>query len=53
MKGKAVNVTLASNQATKTNTLYLSVDKEKQDDFLGYEIFRDNELIGFTIDKYR
>lgn len=48
LKGKAVNVTLASNQATKTNTLYLSVDKEKQDDFLGYEIFRDNELIGFT-----
>ncbi|MGE7674492.1 M60 family metallopeptidase [Lysinibacillus sp. NPDC094403] len=48
MKGKNVNVKFASNQAAKTNTLNLSVDKADQKDFLGYEIFRDNELIGFT-----
>lgn len=48
MKDKEVKVTFASNQAAKTNTLYLNIDKTYQDDFLGYEIFRDNELIGFT-----
>jgi len=48
LKGKEVQVSFAANQAAKTNTLYLSVDKSYQDDFLGYEIFRDNELIGFT-----
>ncbi|MEO4054442.1 NPCBM/NEW2 domain-containing protein [Solibacillus sp. CAU 1738] len=48
MKGQDVKVTFASNQAAKTNTLYFSIDQSYQDDFLGYEIFRDGELIGFT-----
>lgn len=48
MKDQEVTVTFASNQAAKTNTLNFSIDPSYQDDFLGYEIFRDGELIGFT-----
>lgn len=48
LKGKEVNVSFAANQAAKTNTLNLSIDKAYQEDFLGYEIYRDDELIGFT-----
>jgi len=48
LKGKEINVTFAANQTAKTNTLNLSIDKAYQEDFLGYEIFRDDELIAFT-----
>ncbi|MFJ5621919.1 NPCBM/NEW2 domain-containing protein [Peribacillus loiseleuriae] len=43
-----VAVSINTNLNAKTNTLSFKVDKTYQEDFLGYEIFRDNELIAFT-----
>ncbi|WP_160035649.1 NPCBM/NEW2 domain-containing protein [Paenibacillus sp. An7] len=43
-----VEVNIAGNASAKTNTLNISIDKEYQNDILGYEIYRDDILVGFT-----
>lgn len=40
--------TIKTDEENKKNTLSFTIDKEKQNDLLGYEIYRDGELIGFT-----
>lgn len=36
------------NVSAKTNTLSFNLDKAYKEDLLGYEIYRDNKLVGFT-----
>ncbi len=43
-----VGVSIVSNAANKTNTLSFTLDKSYQEDFLGYEIIRNGEIVGFT-----
>lgn len=44
----AVTLQTAVSAANKTNTLRMGVDKAYANDLLGYEIYRNGELIGFT-----
>lgn len=43
-----VNVNSNLNREENTITLNLSVDKNNQDDVLGYEVLKDGKVIGFT-----
>ena len=43
-----VSVIQNMNEADNTNTLNITVDNENSDDLLGYEIYKDGELLGFT-----
>ncbi|WP_315792591.1 NPCBM/NEW2 domain-containing protein [Paenibacillus sp. BIC5C1] len=47
-KNVPIHVNISSNEAVKTNTLTFNMDKAYKEDFLGYEIYRDNVLVGFT-----
>ncbi|WP_313891334.1 NPCBM/NEW2 domain-containing protein [Psychrobacillus sp.] len=47
-KNAMVGVSLVSNSTNKTNTLNFSMDKQYKEDFLGYEIIRNGEIVGFT-----
>lgn len=44
----SVQVSTLVNAAAKTNTLNMSIDEKYQNDILGYEIYRDDILVGFT-----
>lgn len=44
----SVGVSLVSNEGNKTNTLSFTLDKSYKEDFLGYEIIRNGEVVGFT-----
>lgn len=43
-----VTVNVNVNESAKTNTLSLNIAQEAKADLLGYEVYRDNVLIGFT-----
>lgn len=45
---ESVQVNIAGNASAKTNTLNIHIDEEYQNDILGYEIYRDDILVGFT-----
>lgn len=47
-KNVPININISSNAAAKTNTLTFNMDKAYKEDMLGYEIYRDNVLVGFT-----
>lgn len=47
-KNASVKVSIASNASAKSKTLSFKMDKKYKDDFLGFEIYRDGELVGFT-----
>lgn len=47
-KNVPINVNISANAAAKTNTLSFNMDKAYKQDFLGYEIYRNNVLVGFT-----
>lgn len=47
-KNASVGVSLVSNAENKTNTLKFTMDKSYHEDFLGYEISRNGEIVGFT-----
>lgn len=36
------------NESARTNTLSLNIDQEAKPDLLGYEVYRNNTLVGFT-----
>ncbi|WP_454193302.1 NPCBM/NEW2 domain-containing protein [Paenibacillus sp. Marseille-Q7038] len=44
----SVEVNIAGNATAKTNTLHMRIDERYQNDILGYEIYRDDILVGFT-----
>ncbi|MEF3353621.1 NPCBM/NEW2 domain-containing protein [Paenibacillus sp. GYB006] len=44
----SVQVSIAVNASAKTNTLNMGIDEKYQNDILGYEIYRDDILVGFT-----
>lgn len=44
----SLQVSIAGNTSAKTNTLNIRIDEQYQDDILGYEIYRDDLLVGFT-----
>ncbi|WP_422658835.1 NPCBM/NEW2 domain-containing protein [Paenibacillus sp. EC2-1] len=43
-----ITASVIPNVSAKTNTLSISLDKSYAEDLLGYEIYRDNKLVGFT-----
>ncbi|WP_122639476.1 NPCBM/NEW2 domain-containing protein [Romboutsia sp. Marseille-P6047] len=43
-----IEVSSKLNEENATNTLSFTIDSENSDDLLGYEILKDNEVIGFT-----
>ncbi|OAO89131.1 hypothetical protein AXX17_ATUG04160 [Arabidopsis thaliana] len=47
-KGASIKVSVAANAAAKTNTLSFTMDKAYANDLLGYEIYRNDTLVGFT-----
>lgn len=47
-KNASIKVGVVSNTTEKTNTLSFSMDKAYKGDFLGYEIYRNGTLVGFT-----
>lgn len=47
-KNASVKVSVSANTAAKTNTLNISMDKSYKNDLLGYEVYRNDTLIGFT-----
>ncbi|WP_188006760.1 DUF5011 domain-containing protein [Sporosarcina sp. ANT_H38] len=47
-KNASVGVNLVSNAGNKNNTLSFTLDKSYREDFLGYEIVRNGEIVGFT-----
>jgi len=47
-KDIAINVGITANATAKSNTLNFAMDKSVEDDFLGYEIYRNDKLVGFT-----
>ncbi|GGH30786.1 NPCBM/NEW2 domain-containing protein [Paenibacillus segetis] len=47
-KNVTININISANAAAKTNTLNFNMDKAYKEDFLGYEIYRNNVLVGFT-----
>ncbi|ETT59598.1 hypothetical protein BSK66_00875 [Paenibacillus odorifer] len=47
-KNLAIKVNITPNTTARTNTLSFSIDKELKQDFLGYEVYRNNVLVGFT-----
>ncbi|MFJ7935685.1 NPCBM/NEW2 domain-containing protein [Sporosarcina sp. NPDC096371] len=47
-KKASVRIDIIPNTGDKTNTLTFTFDKCYQEDFLGYEIIRDGEIVGFT-----
>lgn len=44
----SVKAEVVTNAANKTKTFILSIDEENQKNLLGYEIIRDDQVIGFT-----
>lgn len=44
----SVGVSLVSNAGNKTNTLSFTLDKSYNEGFLGYEIIRNGDIVGFT-----
>ena len=47
-KNAKIETSISQNKTNNTNTLTFNIDDEYADDLLGYEIYRDGELIGFT-----
>ncbi len=47
-KNVAIKVNITANATAKSNTLNFSMDKEIKKDFLGYEVYRNDVLVGFT-----
>ncbi|OAB47379.1 NPCBM/NEW2 domain-containing protein [Paenibacillus antarcticus] len=47
-KNASIKVSVNSNATAKSNTLNFSMDKAYKKDFLGYEIYRNDILVGFT-----
>lgn len=47
-KNVSINVNISASATAKTNTLSFNMDKTYKQDFLGYEIYRNNVLVGFT-----
>ncbi|MGG0666644.1 NPCBM/NEW2 domain-containing protein [Viridibacillus arvi] len=47
-KNASVKISITSNASAKSKTLSFKMDKKYKNDFLGYEIYRDGELVGFT-----
>jgi len=47
-KNASVKASMSMNKAAKANTLSFQLDKANKSDVLGYEIYRDGTLIGFT-----
>ena len=47
-KNAAVKVAVTLNPTAKSNTLNFSLDKQLKQDFLGYEVYRNDVLVGFT-----
>ncbi|MFJ9464702.1 NPCBM/NEW2 domain-containing protein [Viridibacillus arvi] len=47
-KNASVKISITSNASAKSKTLSFKMDKKFKNDFLGYEIYRDGELVGFT-----
>ncbi|MEK4197528.1 NPCBM/NEW2 domain-containing protein [Paenibacillus sp. FSL L8-0323] len=47
-KNLAIKVNITPNTTARTNTLSFSIDKELKQDFLGYEVYRNDVLVGFT-----
>lgn len=43
-----IEVSSKLNEENATNTLSFAIDSENSNDLLGYEILKDNEVIGFT-----
>ncbi|MBD7969936.1 NPCBM/NEW2 domain-containing protein [Paenibacillus gallinarum] len=44
----SVQVSIAVNASAQKNTLNMRIDEKYQNDILGYEIYRDDILVGFT-----
>lgn len=47
-KDVAIKVNITPNTTAKSNALSFSIDKNLKQDFLGYEVYRDDVLVGFT-----
>lgn len=47
-----VEVSVATSKEENTNKLTFSIDSENKSDLLGYEIFRDGVLVGFTANSF-
>ncbi|MFF3101878.1 NPCBM/NEW2 domain-containing protein [Viridibacillus arvi] len=47
-KNASVKISITSNASNKSKTLSFKMDNKYKNDFLGYEIYRDGELVGFT-----
>nr|WP_245339418.1 NPCBM/NEW2 domain-containing protein [Paenibacillus shirakamiensis] len=47
-KNVPIKVTVGVNATAKSNTLNFTMDALNKKDFLGYEIYRNNVLVGFT-----
>ncbi|AWV36362.1 NPCBM/NEW2 domain-containing protein [Paenibacillus odorifer] len=47
-KNLAIKVNITPNTTARTNTLSFSIDKELKQDLLGYEVYRNDVLVGFT-----
>ncbi|URN95719.1 MAG: NPCBM/NEW2 domain-containing protein [Candidatus Pristimantibacillus lignocellulolyticus] len=47
-KDIAIKVGITANATAKSNTLNFTIDKSVKEDFLGYEIYRNDKLVGFT-----
>ncbi|WP_211750165.1 NPCBM/NEW2 domain-containing protein [Paenibacillus sp. Marseille-Q4541] len=47
-KNASIAVGVIPNATAKTNTLSFSMEKAYKEDFLGYEIYRNDTLVGFT-----
>ena len=47
-KNTAFDVSVRSDAEKKTNNLTFMMDKENKNDLLGYEVYRDGKLVGFT-----
>ncbi|MVO98259.1 NPCBM/NEW2 domain-containing protein [Paenibacillus lutrae] len=47
-KKAPIQVNISANASAKSNTLNLSMDQVYKKDLLGYEIYRNDKLVGFT-----
>lgn len=47
-KNVSIKVNITTNATAKSNTLNFSMDKDLKKDFLGYEVYRNDVLVGFT-----
>nr|WP_306220449.1 NPCBM/NEW2 domain-containing protein [Cohnella sp. WQ 127256] len=47
-KNASIEVGISRNVAAKSNTLSFTIDQVSKKDLLGYEVYRDGKLVGFT-----